>query len=142
MNTFFTSILLLLLACDVHSQRTLHIGNIVSPPAHLFVFSASSKFLVSAESQSETPLEIGTEEIELLLSPSSISPRCRVTVAGGVADVAVIISSMITSIDGKCSASVFFSADDVDQTQIGLSRARVAMTSDVQPFEAFYGQTS
>ena len=143
MNAFITSIVLLLLASDVHSQRTLHIGNIVSPATHIFVFSASSEFLATAESHSETVLEIPSDEIELLLAPSSISPRCSITVAGNAAsaDVAVVISSMLTSIDGKCSASVFFSADGVDQTQIGLSRARVAMTSDVSPF-AFYGQTS
>jgi len=141
MNAFITSIVLLLLASDVHSQRTLHIGNIVSPATHIFVFSASSEFLATAESHSDTVLEITSDEIELLLAPSSISPRCSITVAGTEADVAVVISSMLTSIDGKCSASVFFSADGVDQTQIGLSRARVAMTSDVSPF-AFYGQTS
>ena len=146
MNAFITSIVLLLLASDVHSQRTLHIGNIVSPATHILVFSASSEFLVTAESHSDTVLEIPSDEIELLFALSSISPRCSITVAGTEADVAVVISSMLTththtSIDGKCSASVFFSADGVDQTQIGLSRARVAMTSDVSPF-AFYGQTS
>jgi hypothetical protein len=44
--------------------------------------------------------------------------------------------------DGSCASALVVNADSVDQTQLGMNRALVAMTSAVPPLQAFYGQSS
>ncbi len=159
------AVLLLLLPGSAHAQRVLNIANIVSPRAPLFVFSETGQFLVVADPESSIPYTISSSSTVLFFSSSSGAPRCKLVVDSrfefpvafllidGIqrqqppyslfsATAAAVVMTSLQSTDGSCAGSLVFNADDVDTSDIGMNRARVAMTSDVPPLQAFYGQSS